>query len=428
MIAFCRNLARLLRSGFLARLPRRQEGVFRWRGGLALLLLAAAACAGWPYLRAWHHYRAGQNALERRAFAEAREHAAVCLETWPRGVRSRLLAARAARRSGLLDEAQHHLDACPPSADILEERQLERILLSVSRGGFAEMEQLLLEQVELDHPQSPAILEVLTWQWMRTFRLRETLQALEVWRQRQPHEPEALVRHGWVCEHLLRKTDALEDYRQALALDPHRDSVRQRLAEILVSLRQGGEAAEQFEYLARKRPDDPAVLVGLARCRIQQSRLDEAEELLDELLARHADVPLALGERGRLALARGQPDRAEPWLRRAAAARPYDKEIVYNLIPCLEHQGKHAEAETFAVRLRQIEEDARRMDKLVHQVLQTPNSAPLRYEIGVLFLRNGLEEDGLSWLRTALEQDPNHQLTRQALEEHQKKTKRKRGK
>jgi tetratricopeptide (TPR) repeat protein len=407
MIVFCRNLIYVLKH-------RRLMGVL-----FGLLLSATAVYVSGPYLRAGYHYQAGQKALERRAFIEAQKHAAVCLEVWPRGARSHLLAARAARRAGLLDEAQQHLDACPPSPDILEERQLERMLLQVQRGGLAEVDQLLRQQVELDHPQSPAILEVLSWEWMRTFQLGEALWATEVWLQRQPREIEALVRHGWICEHLSHKIDALEDYRQALALDPHRDPVRQRLAEILLSLHQDGEAAEQFEYLRRKRPEDSAALLGLVRCRIQQSRLDEAEELLDDLLAHHKEVRAALGERGRLALARGQLEQAEAWLRRAVAALPHDKDIVYNLICCLQRQGKDGEAEAYVARLRQIEEDARRMEKLVQQVLQTPKSAPLRYEIGILFLRNGFEEDGRNWLRTALEQDPTYQPARQALAQYQ---------
>jgi predicted Zn-dependent protease len=408
MIVRCRNLIRAVSR----RRPRLLSVLF------GTLLVAAAVCASGPHLRAWYHYKAGQNALERRAFAEAREHAAICLEVWPHGARSRLLAARAARRAGLLEQARQHLDACPASADILEDRQLERILLQVQRRGLADVDKFLLEEVELEHPQSPAILEVLTWEWMRTFQLGAALQSLEVWRQREPRDPEPLVRHGWVSEHLLRKTEAVDDYRQALALDPNRDPVRLRLAEILVSLHRSGEATEQFEYLAQKRPDDPTIVVGLARCRFHQSRLEEAEKLLDDLLARHPDVAPALGERGRLALAQRQLDRAEAWLRRAVAALPHDKELVYSLVQCLERQDKRAESQEYEARLRQMEKDADRMGELVEKVLQTPKSAPLRHEIGVIFLRNGFEEDGLHWLRTALEQDPNYRPAHRLLAEH----------
>jgi tetratricopeptide (TPR) repeat protein len=375
-----------------------------------------------PRLRAWSHYEAGQDALERRAFAEAREHAAVCLAVWPNDARVRLLAARAARRSGLLEEARQQLDRCPPSPDTMEDLLLERILLQVQAGGLADLDKLLREEVELEHPQSPAILEVLTWEWMRTYQLGDAMHALEVWRQLRPRDPEPLVRHGWVAEHLLRKTTAVDDYRQVLALDPDRDPVRQRLAEILLGLNVSGEAAEQFEHLVRKRPDDPAVLLGLARCRFKQARLDEAEELLDALLVHQPDQAAALGERGRLALARGQPDRAEAWLRRAVAALPHDQELLYNLVQCLQRRGRDAEAKEYADRLRRIEEDARSMGSLMQRVLKTPTSAPLRHEIGVVFLRNGFEEDGVGWLRTALEQDPRYGPAHQALADYYQRT------
>src|SRR5262249_22298109 len=239
------------------------------------------------------------------------------------------LAARAARRGGLLDEARQHLDRCPPSPETTEDLLLERILLQVQRGGLAGLDKLLLEEVQLEHPQSPALLEVLTWDWMGRYQLDEAQHALEVWRQLRPRDPEPLVRLGWVAEHLLRKPEAVDDYRQALALDPDRDPVRQRLADILLDLKLGGEAARQYEVLVRKRPEDPAVLRGLARCRFQQARLDEAEKLLDDLLARQPDLPAALGEQGRLALARGQMDRAEAALRQAVAALPHDQELLY---------------------------------------------------------------------------------------------------
>jgi Tfp pilus assembly protein PilF len=62
------------------------------------------------------------------------------------------------------------------------------------------------------------------------------------------------------------------------------------------------------------------------------------------------------------------------------------------------------------------------MGELMQQVLKTPRSAPLRHEIGALFLRNGFTEDGLSWLRTALEQDPAYRPAHQALAEHYQRT------
>lgn len=410
MIVLGRNLARAL-----GRRRRLLLGILA-----SLLLLAGGAYAAAPHLRAWYHFRAGQRALERRAFAEARDHAAICLAVWPHGTRTHLLAARAARGAGLLEEARQHLDACPSTPEVLEELQLERLLLQAQRGGLASVEKLLLEEVELEHPQTPAILDVLTWQWMRRHRLGEVRQALDVWQRYQPDEAEILVRRGWTAERLDQNAEALNDYRQALALAPNRDAVRLRLGELLVSHHYGDEAAEQFEQLLRKQPDDPAVQLGLARARVQQARFEEAEQLLDELLVRQPNLAAALGERGRLALTHGQVERAETWLRRAAAAAPHDYEILYSLIQCLRRQQKQAEVEEYAVRLDRLDDDRRRMRELMKQVLKTPKSASLRCEIGLIFLRNDFREDGLRWLRTALEQDPTYQPARQALANYDK--------
>jgi len=42
----------------------------------------------------------------------------------------------------------------------------------------------------------------------------------------------------------------------------------------------------------------------------------------------------------------------------------------------------------------------------------------LRCELGVLFLRNGEEAEGLRWLGLALEQNPAHAAAHRALAEH----------
>ena len=62
------------------------------------------------------------------------------------------------------------------------------------------------------------------------------------------------------------------------------------------------------------------------------------------------------------------------------------------------------------------------MDKLVREVNQKPNDPALRYEAGMIFLRNGFTQDGLHWLSTALDVDPNHRPTHQALADHFERT------
>jgi tetratricopeptide (TPR) repeat protein len=178
------------------------------------------------------------------------------------------------------------------------------------------------------------------------------------------------------------------------------------------------EAVGPFEELRRRQPDNPAVLLGLAKCRRQLGQPDEARQLLDAVLAQNPEDAQALAEQGKLALAAGQASEAEAWLRRAAERAPRDREIVYNFVQCLRQLGKDDEADRCAALLKEIDADQRRMNRLVLEVMQRPRDAELRYEAGMIFLRNGLTDDGLSWLAMALENDPRHRRAREALAEH----------
>ncbi len=106
------------------------------------------------------------------------------------------------------------------------------------------------------------------------------------------------------------------------------------------------------------------------------------------------------------------------WLRRAAACSPHDRQITYRLYQCLQQLGQEDEAARTAARLQEIDADLLRMRELVQEVMRRPRDAGLRYEAGMIFLKNGLTEEGLAWLAMALENDPQHRPTHQALAEH----------
>src|SRR5438309_912891 len=80
--------------------------------GLWLVALALAGLLAGRHLRARHHLRLAELALERRDHAAAREHLEKHLRVRPEHARARFLAARTARHLGRADEAAEHLSAC----------------------------------------------------------------------------------------------------------------------------------------------------------------------------------------------------------------------------------------------------------------------------------------------------------------------------
>jgi predicted Zn-dependent protease len=182
------------------------------------------------------------------------------------------------------------------------------------------------------------------------------------------------------------------------------------------------EALEHYQELLKRRPKDSEVLLGLAQCETQLGKLAEAAKLLDGLLAQEPKSVPALTERGKLALHTGQAAEAETWLRKAVAGDPFDRAATYSLSMTLALHGKEEEARQQRVRLERIEQDLKRLDELTAKMDDTPHDPVLDYEIGMVFLRNGRDKDGVRWLSYALLEDPHHRPSHRVLAEYYERT------
>jgi tetratricopeptide (TPR) repeat protein len=410
--------------GFLwSALCRRPWRTLCWAG--LLLLLGLAGYAGWHYARARYlepraHFAAAERDLEQLAFPDALAHLRLCAQAWPDDLPTHFLLARTARRAGHFAEAEEELVLCErlqaeqPSTRPVATR-LEWALLEAQRGRLVAVEGYLRGRLRDEDPDSLLILETLSWELMRGNRLREAWTFLNLWLQQKPDDYEAMVRRGWVAEHLFDFAAALQDYGHALAIDPRQDNVRQRLAELLVDKKRAAEALEHLEILRQHQPENPAVLVCYARCQHLLGKVQEATRLVDAVLKQDPRNARALGERGLLALEADQPTLAERLLRQAVDLDPSNGVLIYNLHHCLERLGKHAEAKQALARLNETAVELQRMEQFTQQVMHKPHDPSLRYEVGKIFLRNGFIKEGLYWLDTALTEDPRHRPTHEAL-------------
>ena len=399
--------------GIRFRIPPRRVVV-----GLILLapLLVLASWWGWRWLSAESSLRAARQALERRDFASARHHLAAYLAFRPHDASAHFLAARTARRAGLLEEAQRHLEQCERLGGMTEPTQLEWLLLRVQQGDL-KVAARLKATIPPDHPDVLLVLEALVRGYLQRERLQDALEALGLWLGQQPDSVPALIRRGWIWERLGRSPESLRDYGRAVEIEPDNKEARLGLAQGLARL-QPGAAARHYECLRQRSPEDASVLVGLARCYTDLGRAEEAGRLLDEVLARHPRHGEALTERGRADRAAGRSAAAEGWLRKAVALAPDDREALYQLVQCLQEQHKTGEAEQRRRDLDRLTYDLKRLDELLRAVARAPHAADLRREAGEIALRHGREEEGLRWLAGALREDPGHGPTHNTLADY----------
>jgi tetratricopeptide (TPR) repeat protein len=401
---------------------RRASGRAAGRRLAALLLVVTALAAGGGLAARWYRtgqlLRRGEEALAAREYAQAREHLTRYLEARPGDARARLLAARAARRLRLYEEASEHLRRCRKDGGDAEAVEVEYALIEVQRGGEGPAA-ALRERALRDDELALVILEVLIQHDLDTYRLWEALHGLTLYLSRRPDDLQARLARGYVWERFLYFADALEDYRKAVEAHPDSPEARLRLADTLLLGGTPGEALGQYEWLAGpgRWPDRPEVRFGVARCRRRLGEVEEARRLLDALAAEFPEHGELLWERGELELDQGRPAEAEPWLRRALRSIPHDRRVSYSLSRCLRELGRREEAETFEARVQQIDADLRRLDQVCKEVMKRPDDAALRCEAGLLFLRNGERHEGVRWLQMALRLDPGCEAARAALAE-----------
>ena len=72
-------------------------------------------------------------------------------------------------------------------------------------------------------------------------------------------------------------------------------------------------------------------------------------------------------------------------------------------------------AKSLLDKLQEIDKQLARLGDLTRQVSESPHDPKPRTEAGIIFLRSGQVQEGLRWLASALQVDPQHRETRQAL-------------
>ncbi|MFL5244863.1 MAG: tetratricopeptide repeat protein [Gemmataceae bacterium] len=383
---------------------------------LGLLALVGLGCyVGFWQLWAGYHHRQAHQAIARRDFEAAHAHLCLCLEIWLHSAETEFETARVARRAGRYAEAEKHLKICKELRWAPESVELEQVLLQAQRGHTQKYEDVMVDWINREHPDSVLILEAFSWGYIKNYELVHALQCLEIWLKKEPDNVQALIWRGDARERMRRMEDAAEDYSRAVELDPDNEQARRLLANYLIYSHQGTSAIEHFQWLRQRFPSDPGVLLGLARSMQEIGRPEEAGQLVDQLLEEDPRDAMALSEKGRLAMEEGKFTEAENWLRKAVALAPYEKETLFSFWQCLEKQQKFDEAKKWKARFDQVDIDLIRMTEVMMQIRQTPRDPNLRLQAGKLLIENAQDVEGLRWLDSALQQDPNHQPTRQYL-------------
>jgi Tfp pilus assembly protein PilF len=397
---------------------RQTSAKIRPRRVLLLLVIALAVLGIGCQVWAQWEYHAAQGASARRDFAQAQKCLERCLNVWFLSSKTQLQAARAARRAGNYSEATKHLRECQALGGAEQDVDLEFKLVRAQQGDLKSAEGSLWSLVQENHPDSVAILEVLTPAYLQSFQLGSAEECIGRWLEHEPDSLEAWQYRAQVYARLQIGSKLLTSYSRIVELDPENDAVRLQFAAQLAQQHGPEKALEQYQYLRPRLGDTPQILCGMAGCLTALNQPEEARRLLEEVLAKEPHNALALAERGRLAMEFESPAEAEKLLRRALAESPTEHDVLYNLFQCLLRLGKNKEAAEVETKFKAIESDLVQLREAMLQVTVTPHDPEPRYKAGSILLKNGKIKEGLRWLASALAEDPRHKATHGALADY----------
>ncbi len=382
---------------------------------IAFVLVCYGAYWGWNYYQTNSRYQTALQTVERREWKRAREQLKELIQQSPTPDHY-LLAARAERRLENLSEAKKLLDLCQRlQGSETDAIKIERALLRIHEGELLEVEQFLRESITNNESHAVEILDLLSAALEVNYREAEAQRCLDELLRRQPEHFDALVRRGRTARNMGWQEDAIQYFQRALRLRPEVDNVRIILAETLVNYGHYDQAREHYETLSQKQSQNPAVPFGLALSYLGTGESNKALQLFNQLIAANPKNWVALNERGKLAIQLDKAEEAVADLRLAESLAPADVAPTH-LVSCLLLLGRHEEARKYQEKVARIHADRKLATDLGDRIReQAPNDPELRYQLGTQLLRTGKQRDGVHWLRTAIEKDPKHRKSHEAL-------------
>ncbi|MCL4202856.1 MAG: tetratricopeptide repeat protein [Pirellulaceae bacterium] len=385
---------------------------------VALALAAVGVFAWRPWLRSYRLSQ-GRLAMENRDPLQALQYFHAARQLAPDHAETHFQLARVYRRLGQLDRVRESLSTAWRLGYDVAALQREQWLVLAQTGDLKEAEPRLLAR--LSDPQetrADEISEALVRGYFGNLRFSDAERVLTAWQTDYPDDAEPHFLRGYFYEAFYRYKDAVAEYELGLVKAPGRTDGRLRLSGVLVRQEDYARAERELARCLDEQPLDLQVRTEWAAYLFAVGRGDEAHHELRQVLIRAPDNPEALRLMGQIELAAGRPEEAFRWLLPAAEKTPCDTSVRQALGQALQVAGRADEAAPHFRYVEEAERELRHLDVWLPQVLENPADVSLRYKIGVTVLRYRSPPDGLRWLRTVLEIDPDHVETHRALADY----------
>lgn len=335
------------------------------------------------------------------------------------------LLARAYRRAGELDRVSEYLKRAEDAGWPKEDIQAQRHLTYVQNGQFGPAERFLEKALRsgVDDDLAEEIYEAQAKGYLKTFRLGDAQLCLNYWIEWKPDRIKPRMWLADIYERVDNWNAAIEQYRKILELDNTRAETHFRLAKSLLHIQKIKPAKEHFEKCLEYQPDNVSAQIQLAICRRRLGLADDSGAELRKILNQSLPAPERLELLVELAQVEfrdlRRPQVAIDLLKQAEKIAPTHQPIHVTLSAAYHRLGKTKLAEKHQKLATESQARLDRLMKITRRLLQSPKDADLRYEVGKIYMEQGMKEAGANWMRTALIFNPNHTQAKEALAKYE---------
>jgi tetratricopeptide (TPR) repeat protein len=215
------------------------------------------------------------------------------------------------------------------------------------RGYTTEAEHFLQLALQDDPDNSEALygLGSVYLQQKKTAEARATFERVIKLPPRYPGTlPNAWNNLGLLSAREGRTDEAIQDFQQALQLDPDHLIALQNLGNAFRQAKRPNDAKATLERALQLNPDSPDVNYALGMVYAQADDIDRAYEYLQKALAGRPSYPEALNNLGVLYLRKQQPNDAENSFKEAIRLAPTFEQSYFNLAKLYAIEGNRAAA------------------------------------------------------------------------------------
>lgn len=396
-------------SGFLLR---------RRRCVLAVILLSVLALGASPALIEYHLWR-GRTELAAANPEAALEHFRTARRIDPDRAETYFWLARGSRKTGDLKGLRRNLDQARKHGYKDRERlRREWWLLLAETGRIREVEPYLAEMLMNPGEDGVDICQAFATGYCLNLDFEKALALLDAWQADFPKDFRPRLRRGEIHAGDEQWVEAVAAYREALRLAPDEPAVRRGLGKALLKLRDLAEAEFHLRLAIRQDPGDVDAVIALAEVAQEQGDQGEAFRLLQEALDREPgnfQAKLMLADSARKA---GDAEEAIRHLAPLVELWPEDLRSRYLLAQALRAAGRVQEAEAHLTIYARLERNWGRLEQLNREVKRRPDDPGVRYELGLMLLRHRSRSEGVAWLQSVFQFQPDHHGAHRALAEY----------